>query len=469
MNYSKQQQQVIDTVLSGKSVASPACAGAGKSSTVRPLMNQLASKGVSCMSVPFMNSLYSEEMAAMPNVDVLNAHKRGNRMQIGRPTFENNKVRKIAEAIDGKNAEHITEIVNKFKAESYGVTNYDPDSIVTKYGLSPEYMDAALQCLSISDKNQNVIDYNDMLRFPVINGLKRPHKGMILIDEAQDYSPLMRDFLSLFIGPETKGLIAGDPERQALQQFAGADPESFNILANMLNCEYVPLTYNFRCGRNIVANANDFFPSDMEAAPGAIDGMVGECMTDSLESLDSDSAVLCEMNSPLLSFVITQIEKDRPVQFRPGKLWDKCKSVMWGLMDTRKCPIGMIAQRAEEKVQEYAGENGPDPDKLESIKCVGLLETLCMMRGITQVKWKFKTPVHPIEQILTEISAGNQGPMCMTGHTAKGLQWDDVYHIQKEPKPRPGKQQQQWEIHQWRCVGYVIRTRAKKNHYSLIG
>ncbi len=467
MNYSQQQQQVYDLVLSQKSVAAEACAGAGKSSTARPAMNALAKRGVPTMSVPFMNSLYSEELGAMPGTDVLNAHKRGNRMMIGRPEFNNNKMYKIAEAIDGKNGEIIAEIAKKMKCEGYGIVNHDAYQIANKYGLNADYIGDAIKALEISDNNQSLIDYDDQLRFPVLNRLNRPFNGTLLVDEAQDYSPLIREFIRLFIGPNTKGLILGDYERQALQQFAGADPNTFHILGDMLGCESIPLTYNFRCGKDIVRNCNDFYPSDMEAAPGAILGEVGEARVSELEELDSDSAILCEMNSPLLSFVITQIEKDKPVQFRAGKLWDLCKSVMFGLLDTRKYPVGTIAERAEEKVREYAGENGPEANKLEAIKCLSLLETLCIAKGITTTKWKMKSPVHPIEQIITEISSGNSGPFCMTGHTSKGLQWKNVYHINKPPQPRPNQIQQPWEIHQWKCVGYVIRSRAQEKHFTL--
>lgn len=467
MNLSEQQQRVTDLVLSRKSVVAPACAGAGKSSTARPAMNELAKRGVPCMSVPFMNSLYSEELGAMPGVDVLNAHKRGNRMMIGRPKFDNRKMNTIAQAINGENAEIIADLAKKLKCEAYGIVTHDPAFIANKYGISTDYIGDAIKALDISDNNQSLIDYDDMLRFPVLNGITRPFKGTLLVDEAQDYSPLIREFVRLFIGPETKGLVLGDQERQALQQFAGADPNSFNILADMLGCESVPLTYNFRCGKSIVENCNSFYPSDMQAAPGAILGEVGEASANELEGLDSNSAILCEMNSPLLSFVITQIEKEKPVQFRAPKLWDMCKSVMWGLFDIRRCPIGEIANRAEEKVREYAGENGPDANKLEAIKCLSLLENLCMARGITTTKWKAKTPVHPIEQLITDISSGNSGPYCMTGHTSKGLQWKDVYHISKPPGPRPGQQQQEWERHQWLCVGYVVRSRAQERHFTL--
>jgi hypothetical protein len=243
-----------------------------------------------------------------------------------------------------------------------------------------------------------------------------------------------------------------------------------NKLAEMLNCEIVPLTYNFRCGVKIVENANAFLPSDMKAAPGAIQGTIGEASMAGLPELDKNSAILCEMNAPLLNYVVSALEKNQPVQFRPGKLWDKCKSVMWGLFDCRKFPIGTIADRAEEKVREYAGEDGPNPDKLEAVNCVRILENICSMMGIIQVKWgPNRMPIHPIQQVLDILSSGNEGPFAMTGHTAKGLQWTNVYHIPKMPAPKPDKPMQPWEIHQWNCVGYVIRTRAMENHYTLIG
>jgi hypothetical protein len=414
-----------------------------------------------------MVSLYEEELKAMPRADVLNAHKRGNRMLIGKPKMEKGKLYKIAEQIDGKNAQPIAELAGKMKVEGFGIVNHDAGAIADKYGVDEKFIGDAVTTLKESDKNRTIVDFDDMLRFPVLDQIKRPVNGFILIDEAQDYNPNMCEFLKLFIGDKTKGLVTGDAERQALQQFAGGDPATFYKLAEVLNCETIPLTYNFRCVKSIVANANEFYPSDMEPAPGNCEGEVGETSINDLEGLDDNSAILSEMNSPLLSFVITQIEQNKSVQFRPGKLWEKCQSAMWGLMDTRKYPIGTIADRAEEKAIEYAGDKGVDSDKLESIKCVRLLENLCLSLNMTKVKWNYKTPVHPIQQILEMLAKNNSGPFAMTGHTAKGLQWDNVYHINKVPAPRPNVTPKPWEIHQWRCVGYVIRTRAIQRHMTL--
>jgi hypothetical protein len=468
MNYSPEQTAVREAVLRGESVSANACAGAGKSSTIRPLCNELIRQGKRVTSIPFQNTLYAEELAAMPGADVLNAHKRGIRMLNGfeRPQVETNKCLKLAEQIDGPKANEIADLASKLKCENWGVDeDVSADWVADKYGIDAKFITPATQVVIESDAKTNQIDFDDMLRFPVLLNKLSP-VDFIVIDEAQDYTPLMRRFLQLFIGPNTQGLIAGDPERQALQQFCGGNPETYYKLAEQLGCKEIPLTWNFRCGAEIVKNANSFFPSDMKAAPGAVIGNVSECPMSAINN-NNESAVLCEMNSPLLSYIITQLEKDSPVRFRAGKLWAKIMGIMWGLFDTRKYPVGTVAAEAERKIMQYSGEAGPEPDKMESLKCLQLIENIALIKGMTKTKFTGKKPVHPFQQVLEEISSGADGISCMTGHTAKGLQWQNVYHIPKVPAERPDKPRKPWENHQWQCVGYVIRTRAIENHFTV--
>src|SRR5690606_6315003 len=104
------------------------------------------------------------------------------------------------------------------------------------------------EILKISDNNLRIIDYEDMLRLPVLSGNIKPlpTSALVVLDEVQDYSPLMFSFLLKLVEPGTTVLMIGDPSRQSLQQFSGASPALFNVMADYFNCVRLRLTVNRR-------------------------------------------------------------------------------------------------------------------------------------------------------------------------------------------------------------------------------
>ncbi len=148
---------------------------------------------------------------------------------------------------------------------------------------------------------------------------------------------------------------------------------------------------------------------------------------------------------------------------RVAKIQSAIISRAYGLLDTRKTPHGKIAMAMQARKNETSSEEEQADDNFQDIKnCVELLESYCLAKQITQVKWLHGKPIHPIFQALNLLATG-KGITLLTGHTAKGLEWLITFHyVGKMRKPETAA-----EEHQSNCLSHVIGSRAILEHYTL--
>lgn len=460
--------------MRGKSVAMKACAGSGKSHTMEAIVRDL--QGVTVETVPFMVSLYEAEMkryANVTHVSSMNFHKRGIKLCNG-AQVDNQKVERLASPIAGKESKGVSELVSKMKCEGVGIYSeaLSVQAIAKKYGFKDTLIEQAVRVLALSDAQTNVIDCDDMLRFPVL--FQRSNKfgsnTWIGLDEVQDFTPaswvFVRDCLT---SKNTKALIVGDPDRQALMTFAGASPELFNIISEYFGCENTTLPECRRCSKEVVNNAPH--KGDMVAMDDAPMGEVGskarqEILDLVLKGDDfNNSAILSEANAPLVSFGIHLLTHNVPVQMRAARLESTInRFVPFSIQDIRKVPVGQMADKAR-SLCDLEDESRSEAEDV--FKAVEALETYCLATGNIKTGWDRvgtrNLPVHPIKMALRKLTSGKSGITLATGHTAKGLEWTNVYHLQGKMKAP----EQDWQVHQRNCLDHVIATRAKLNHYTL--
>lgn len=468
------QQVPYNIATRGKSVAMKACAGSGKSHTMEAILLDL--HGVTVETVPFMVSLYEAEMkryANVPHVSSLNFHKRGIKLCNG-AQVDNNKVEKLAANIAGKEAKGVAELVSKMKCEGVGIYSeaLGVEAIAKKYGFAEKLVEQAVQVLTLSDAQTGIIDCDDMLRFPVLfkRAAKFGSNTWIALDEVQDFTPaswvFVRDCLT---NNNTKAVIVGDPDRQALMSFTGASPELFDIIAAYFNCETTSLPECRRCSKEVVRNAPH--KGDMMAMDTAPMGEVGskarqEIMDSILEGQGfNNSAILSEANAPLVSFGIHLLTHNVPVQMRAARLESTInRFVPFSIQDIRKVPVGQMAEKARELCNLEDEQRGEAEDVFKAVEA---LETYCLATGNVKTGWDRvgtrNLPVHPVKMALRKLTGGKTGVTLATGHTAKGLEWTNVYHLKGKMKAP----EQDWQIHQQNCLDHVIATRAKLNHYTL--
>lgn len=97
---------------------------------------------------------------------------------------------------------------------------------------NPISNDGILKCLAYNEKyelyknNLDVIDFADMLDKAIINKMSLPSLKLLLIDEAQDLSPVQWDIANILISKAEKVFLAGDDDQAICESF-GASAQHF--------------------------------------------------------------------------------------------------------------------------------------------------------------------------------------------------------------------------------------------------
>lgn len=461
-----------------------ACAGSGKTFAADRITENW--KG-SVELVPFARSLMTEQAAKfshLGNVNVVNFHSRGLRLWkafLGRGKrvkVDNRKVVSIVKGLEGyaEYAYKIADLVGAAKVEGVGLPGIETtvEDVALRYGYPLEIKDVdiikgAEITLEKSDDDKCIVDFGDMVRFPVLYGAvsKFDSDTLVVLDEVQDFSPSAWEFLkTCLVKPSHTVFMVGDPNRQSLQQFAGARPALFHEMSNFFGVETFDFTVNRRCSKAVLANA--LHSEGMTTLPDAPQGEVGtRALDDVLEEIYAgdhmDAAILSETNAPLLKIGINMIVNNIPCRMRVGKLWNTIMRYTIKYLDTRKFAVGNVAEKLRKDMVEFAENGGDVAEMSDIVDAVSALEEYCLAKGILKTTFSNRRPIHPFQKALEILVAGDEGITLMTGHTSKGLEWDTVFHLPTEGR----KPESDWEIHQAECVAHVIGTRARLNKFTL--
>lgn len=480
---SEEQILPANAIWSGRSACVDAGPGTGKSHTMRAIVKNYNGN---VQSIPFGRALADEEIAAyasFSHVTSLNFHRRGIRL-CGKADVAANKLQTLALAMEGEmeddegeevNRVSLAEFTSKLKVEGVGTYKdaLTPEEIATKYGYKACLVPHGIKLLALSDAQTSVIDFDDMLRFPVLQGRTDWVNGLAALDEVQDYTPHAFEFLTkCLVKQGTQILMIGDVD-QTLQGFAGATPALIRIMAEYYGCDQFQLTVNRRCAHAIVTNAPRM-TKEMQALPDAPQGTVGTMpqseVFDAVAAGEyKNDAIISEANAPLVMFGLSLLIKGVPVQMRTARLEKLIyRYCPFAFLDQRKVALGEVAGLVRKRLAEEESESGePSEEGRDVANAIESLESYCIAKGITKPQWvrngRSVRPKHPIFQALDELCKGKSGITLLTGHTAKGLEWETVFHLPGKVRPP----EQDWQIHQAACLDYVIKTRAKLNHFTL--
>jgi hypothetical protein len=493
---SEVQISVRDAVLDGKSVAVNACAGSGKTHTAIATAKCYDGKVKFLCLMTNLREDIAAKTADSYHINVNNYHKEGYAM-LGKPKFDDEKMFSLVKSMPvpediplGK----VVELARKLKAEAVGTWDLAllPYEVAVKYRFSETLVEYAETLLKLSDEKRDVVDFQDMLRFPVMEKMNINFDGLLVCDEVQDFSPDAFQFVKLYKVKQV--LLIGDVERQCIMQFTGANSSLFGAMAAHFDCNRYAMEENRRCSHAVIRNARH--KGQMTGISTTIEGSVGEMpketfIEECLAGKHATSAVMSECNAPVLTLAIQLLVKGVQVQVRADKLQKLINSAAYPFLLSEKVgkdyvfknPLGTIAQ-AMRNASTETGEDGVQKPAIDSdiIDCIEALESLAMAKGMVKSKFerngsKWKV-IHPIYQALALLLESKSGIVCLTGHTAKGLEWDHTFHLPSkgevirdmhEWSQENGKDLQDWECEQWNCVGHIIDTRARISHTILAG
>jgi superfamily I DNA/RNA helicase len=281
---------------------------------------------------------------------------------------------------------------------------------------------------SISLAYEGTVDFNDQVYMPALFGGVYPHFPLVMIDEYQDLSPVNRAMVAKLCR-HSRQIGVGD-EAQAIYEFRGADANAMPQAIEDFNMVVLPLSVSFRCPEEITTNVHWHVPDIRSANKG---GIVEE--VEAIEILP-DSAVICRYNAPLLKLAMRLLQSGQAVDVAGVDIGAKIIKIM-----TKLGPEDLTQSAVLSSIADWQAER-------ESLDSKTAKDTADCMRVFARAAKSLGAAIAYANHIF---SASGEIRF-MSGHRAKGLEFDHVYHLNRNEIKTNGQEQ---NIH------YVIDTRPK--------
>lgn len=294
---------------------------------------------------------------------------------------------------------------------------------------------------SIQGAYSGVIDFNDQIYMPTLFGGSFPRFPLVMVDEAQDLSPLNHAMLGKLVA--NRVIAVGDPF-QSIYGFRGAVVSGMAKLRKRFTMTEMRLSISFRCPRAIIRRAWFRVP-EMKWPEWAAEGEVRHVVQEdhfTLGDFIEDAAIICRNNAPLFRLAFRLIRAGRAINLVGSDVGPQLIRIMKKLGPTtlsQQETLHAITRWETEQIEKKR-KVGPVKDKGEC------------MRVFAEQGTNLGQAIAYAEHLFAQ-----SGPLTLlTGHKAKGLEWDVTYHL--DP----------WlikaaEDEQEANLKYVIETRAKKS------
>ena len=283
---------------------------------------------------------------------------------------------------------------------------------------------------SIAQAIDGIIDFNDQCYMPALFGGIFPRFPVVMIDEYQDLSPINRALVAKLC-KSSRQIGVGD-EAQAIYAFRGADEDAMPKAIEDFNMATLPLSLSFRCPETITSNVHWHVPDIRSTTQGGI--------VESLDdvSIEPGSAVICRYNAPLLALAMVCLSNGQRVDVAGIDIGQRVVKLL-----TKLGPDTLTQAQTLSAINDWQAEK-------ESLDSKSAADTAACMRVFAR---HGKTLAQAIAYA-QHIFASTDGEIrFLSGHRAKGMEFDHVYHL-NSGNIRQGGQEQ--NIH------YVIDTRPRQ-------
>jgi DNA helicase-2/ATP-dependent DNA helicase PcrA len=308
-----------------------------------------------------------------------------------------------------------------------------------------EIIDLAL-CASIEAAYAGGLDFDDQIYMPVCFGALWPKFPLVLIDEFQDLNELQHAMLDKLV---TKRLIGvGDPW-QSIYGFRGAVQNGMAAATERWNMREMGLSISFRVPRAGVIRARDRVPH-MQWRPDAPEGTIRELAEWDESCIPDGSAIICRNNAPLFTIGLRLLSRGRHIKLIG-------MDIGAGLVRSLK-KLGPPTLDARQMASAIALWQS---DALQSAKSAAMVyekaECLTVLCAERYAGWTLGDAIKYAEDLFKQ-----DGPIqLLSGHKAKGLEWDTVIHLDPWRVPSRFAKLSE-EVEQELNIKYVIETRFKQ-------
>lgn len=295
--------------------------------------------------------------------------------------------------------------------------------------LTADLIDAVLT-RSIKLAYEGLIDYNDQLYMPALFGGTYPRFPLVLVDEYQDLAPINHALLERLVKGRLIGV--GDPY-QNIYGFRGAEASGMKHAEAKYNCQALPLSISFRCPSAIVSHVHWRVPHFRALNQG---GSVHVQNQLAVDAFHDNVTVISRNNAPLFSIAFRLLGSGRSVSVVGSDIGPKLVGIM------RK-----LGPESLTKTQTLSAIEGWLEDRLanESTTANDLAEC---MRVFANHGDSLGTSIVYAEHLFKQSGSIR----LLTGHKAKGLEFDDVIHL--DPHLLGSSEQDA-------NLSYVISTRSR--------
>ncbi len=301
--------------------------------------------------------------------------------------------------------------------------------------LAWELVDSTLLA-SIKAAYAGSIDYNDQVYMPALFGGTYPRFPLVLVDEAQDLSPVNHEMLGHL--RKSRIIAVGDPW-QSIYGFRGAVQSGMARLKERFAMIEADLSVSFRCPSTIVRAVHWRVPKMKWIKEG---GRAIRLRNPSASSFPDGCAIICRNNAPLFSLGLRLLSSGRSVHIAGSDIGPRVVAIMAKLgPDT--LTQGELIHAIESWRQEKLAKQSTTANDIADCMLVFARSDNTLSGAIAYANHLFQ----------------QQGTIqLLTGHKAKGLEWPIVFHLD----PFLLREDEQ-DLN----LRYVIQTRAMESYYEI--
>lgn len=346
----------------------------------------------------------------------------------------------------------------------WNIINHYDITLDTELPVS-ELIEISIQVLNESNRDMRCIDFDDMIYLPLLKNIDMLKYDWVLIDEAQDTSQIKKVFTKRILKPDGRFVGIGD-NKQAVYGFTGAENDSMQKLLEEYSATELSLPICYRCGKNIIKEAQTIVP-DIMAKDDAEDGIVrNESYDDFIKiaqtyNLNKEDGIVCRNNAPLTSLAFRLIREGVGCRIEGRDIGQNLLTYTykWKVKD-----LNTFTERLNKHFQKEFDKNAKNSSKLQLLE--DKLETLIIL--IERCQFIQKTTVYDLQCLIKSMfsdSTEDNLPnvvVLSSIHKSKGLEFERTFILGNDQFIPSKYANQDWQLEQEENLKYVSITRAKK-------
>ena len=276
----------------------------------------------------------------------------------------------------------------------------EPDDLVA------DLIEAVLST-SIKQAYEGTIDYNDQIYMPALFGGTCPQFPLTLVDEYQDLNPVNHALLAKLGRKRLIGV--GDPN-QSIYAFRGAKAQGMGEAVSTYSMEELDLSVSFRCPSAIVSHVLWHVPNFKYIKEGGNVSIPNHlCPSD----IPDSGVIISRNNAPLFGVALRLLSAGRSVSVAGSDIGPKLIALMKKLGSeemTKAQTLSAIADWEQEKLDKES---------------TTARDMAACMRVFAEHGSSLAQSIAYAEHVLAQKGRIRM----MTGHKAKGLEFDHVIHL----------------------------------------